>query len=147
MQQRLATTCKLGSKLAQRNEQPSAFSAGHVMMRNNTVHDAFYQYGPEGLIDGPSITAYASGLEDHPQGEGHSLHVAQLASIRMRSHPGCMRSAYVRCIGQDVQFIQYFITCPFQYAERCVAADILWQPSSLPVLGLRVLGNCISSTM
>jgi hypothetical protein len=111
------------------------------------VHDAFYQYGPEGLIDGPSITAYASGLDDHPQGEGHSLHVAQLASINMRRHPGSMRRAYVRCIGQDVQFIQYFITCPFQYAERRVAADILWQPSSLPVLGLRVLGNCISSTM
>ena len=47
-------------------------------MRNNTVHDAFYQYGPEGLIDGPSITAYASGLDDHPQGGVHSLHATRV---------------------------------------------------------------------
>ena len=72
---------KAGDKARQQvgaaKEPPRALPAGHVMMRNNTVHDAFYQYGPEGLIDGPSITAYASGLDDHPQGAAHSLHATQ----------------------------------------------------------------------
>ncbi len=61
---------KAFSKMWQHDEPHWAFSAGHVMMRNNTVHDAYYQYGPEGLINGPSITAYAKAIDEHvnPQG-------------------------------------------------------------------------------
>ena len=38
-------------------------AAGDVVLRNNTVHNAYYQKD-----EGPAICAFATGLDDHPSG-------------------------------------------------------------------------------
>ena len=65
------------------------------------------------------------------------LLLAQVQAQRLQLCPQRIPPAVLACSTDIPSFIHYTLSNP---QIRCIAADILWQPSSLPCLG-------ISSTM